>query len=148
MDYDTVVIGSGFGAACAAYELAAAGERVLMLERGTRVARGRQAWLPNGSAELTAHYWSAVAQRPDGAPIGGHACVGGPSVFFGAVAMGMRAADFAPSPEIVARSRALWPLRYDDPDHSLSRARDVVDLIDRIYREIDPARRRPSLATV
>ncbi len=78
MDYDTVVIGSGFGAACAAYELAAAGERVLML----------------------------------------------------------------------ARSRALWPLRYDDPDHSLSRARDVVDLIERIYREIDPARRRPSLATV
>ena len=127
-DYDVIVIGSGFGAACAARELARGGQRLLMLERGTSVVRGPQAWLPHASAELTPHFWPDVAQRPDGSPVGAHACVGGPSVFFGGVAMRMRASDFAAPDEIVAGSGAQWPLHYDDLEPSYARAERLLDV--------------------
>ena len=54
--WDAVVVGSGFGGAMVAHRLVAAGARVLMLERGDRVARGERAWLPESSLELTPHY--------------------------------------------------------------------------------------------
>lgn len=38
--YDTIVVGSGFGAACAALDLVGRGQRLLMLETRTSVARG------------------------------------------------------------------------------------------------------------
>ena len=127
-DYDTIVIGSGFGAACAARDLARRGQRLLMLERGTSVARGSQAWLPDASAELTAHFWGDVARRSDGSPVGALACVGGPSVFFGGVAMRMRAADFTGRDEIVGGSGARWPLRYDELEGSYARAERLFDV--------------------
>ena len=36
MDFDTIVIGSGFGGSVAACRLSEAGDRVLVLERGRR----------------------------------------------------------------------------------------------------------------
>lgn len=140
VDYDTIVIGSGFGAACAAYELAAPGQRVLMLERGTRVARGPQAWLPQSSGDLTSHFWPDLAQRPDGSLVGGYSCVGGPSVFFGGVAMRMRAADFAPPAEIVGGSGAEWPLRYEDLEPSYARAEQLLDVAGGTGDPTDPPR--------
>lgn len=127
-DYDTIVIGSGFGAACAALDLVGRGQRLLMLERGTSVARGPQAWLPDASAELTAHFWGDVARRSDGSPVGAHACVGGPSVFFGGVAMRMRPDDFVGSAEVVAGSGARWPLRYEELEGSYARAERLFDV--------------------
>jgi choline dehydrogenase-like flavoprotein len=54
--YDTIVIGSGFGGSMVAHMLVEAGQRVLMIERGSWVQRGEQAALPEGSHDLTPHY--------------------------------------------------------------------------------------------
>ena len=56
MTWDAVVIGSGFGGAMAAHQLVAAGQRVLMLERGGWVGRGPQNWGPNGVGLVTPHF--------------------------------------------------------------------------------------------
>jgi choline dehydrogenase-like flavoprotein len=45
---------------------------------------------------------------------GSFQCVGGPSVFYGGVALRMREVDFEPSLEIEADTEARWPLTYKD----------------------------------
>jgi choline dehydrogenase-like flavoprotein len=116
--WDAVIIGSGFGGAMAAHRLVAAGARVLMLERGEWVARGPEAWLPGASLELTPAYAKDIPYRcrrgGHGAQIGGYACVGGPSVYYGCVALRLRERDFAGDPGVVADSCAAWPVGYDD----------------------------------
>ena len=47
-DYDTLVIGSGFGGSLAARAVVAARERVLMLERGNWARRGPKTWQAGG----------------------------------------------------------------------------------------------------
>jgi choline dehydrogenase-like flavoprotein len=116
--WDAVIVGSGFGGAMAAYRLVTAGARVLMLERGDWVARGEQAWLPSASLELTPAYARDIPYRCEvgghGREIGGYACVGGPSVYYGCVALRFRERDFTGDPGVVAGSRAAWPYRYDE----------------------------------
>jgi choline dehydrogenase-like flavoprotein len=116
--WDAVIIGSGFGGAMTAHRLVAAGARVLMIERGDWVARGAQAWLPGASLELTPAYARDIPYRCDagghGKLIGGYACVGGPSVYYGCVAMRFRERDFTGDREVVADSGAAWPYRYDE----------------------------------
>ena len=118
MKWDAVIVGSGFGGAMAAHRLVAAGARVLMIERGDWVPRGDAAWLPEASLELTPSYAKDIPYRCDrgghGPIIGGYACVGGPSVYYGCVAFRFRERDFAGDRDVVADSRAAWPYRYDD----------------------------------
>ncbi len=116
--YDAVVIGSGFGGSMAAHVLVHAGMRVLMLERGDWVPRGPANWEPEGVMEETPHYSTESAyrvaaggERP-GQTIGSYTCVGGPSVFYGGVALRLREADFDAHREIVLDSGARWPLSY------------------------------------
>jgi choline dehydrogenase-like flavoprotein len=116
--WDAVIIGSGFGGAMAAHRLIAAGARVVMIERGDWVARGPDAWLPDASLELTPAYAKDIPYRCDagghGKQIGGYACVGGPSVYYGCVAFRFRERDFVGDPGVVAGSGAAWPYRYDE----------------------------------
>jgi choline dehydrogenase-like flavoprotein len=116
--WDAVIIGSGFGGAMAAHRLVAAGARVLMIERGDWVPRGDQAWLPGASLELTPAYARDIPYRCDagghGKQIGGYACVGGPSVYYGCVALRFRERDFVGDPGVVGGSGAAWPYRYDE----------------------------------
>jgi choline dehydrogenase-like flavoprotein len=129
-ELDAIVIGSGFGGTMAAHELVGAGMRVLMLERGTWVRRGLHNWGPRGSVDLTPHYSFDTPYRvEDGRGtrvLGGYACVGGPSVFFGGVAYRLREDDFVPAPEIVGDSGAEWPLRYDDLEPWYARAERLM----------------------
>ncbi len=115
-EYDAIVIGSGFGGCMTAYQLVAAGKRVLMLERGDWVKRGEHNWAVDGSIDLTPHYSKEIPYRVLAgglSPVmGAYTCVGGPSVFYGAVSMRLREADFAPGPDIAADSSAEWPLGY------------------------------------
>ena len=116
--YDAIVIGSGFGGAMAAHVLVDAGWSVLMLERGDWVRRGRHNWAPGEVGLLTPHYstespyhlWGAARD----ATVGAFHCVGGPSVFYGGVALRFRAEDFEPDPEIAGTSGARWPWTYAD----------------------------------
>ncbi len=144
-EYDVIIIGSGFGGACTADPLVRAGKRVLMLERGDWVARGPHNWEPDGSLDLTPYYSKEtpyevapgsdttaslldrlVTGRTKAAEIGGYYCVGGPSVFYGAVSMRLRAEDFVPAPEIRGDSDAEWPYRYDEIEPYYSAAERLL----------------------
>ncbi|HLL21056.1 MAG TPA: NAD(P)-binding protein, partial [Kofleriaceae bacterium] len=116
--WDAVIIGSGFGGAMVAHKLVEQGARVLMIERGDWVSRGDPAWLPEASLELTESYAKDIPYRCDknghGPIIGGYACVGGPSVYYGCVAFRFRERDFMGDPDVVGASGAAWPFGYDD----------------------------------
>jgi choline dehydrogenase-like flavoprotein len=116
--WDAVIIGSGFGGAMVAHRLMSAGARVVMIERGDWVRRGAEAWLPSASLELTPAYAKDIPYRCDsgghGKLIGGYACVGGPSVYYGCVALRFREQDFVGDPGVVGDSGAAWPYRYDE----------------------------------
>jgi choline dehydrogenase-like flavoprotein len=116
--WDAVIVGSGFGGAMAAHRLVAAGARVLMIERGEWVPRGPEAWLPGASLELTPAYAKDIPYRcatgGHGNVIGGYACVGGPSVYYGCVAFRFRERDFTGDAGVVGDSGAAWPVRYDE----------------------------------
>ena len=128
--YDAIVIGSGFGGAMAAHVLIEAGWSVLMLERGDWVARGAQNWAADGVGQLTAHYATESPYRVTGdgrdTSVGAFHCVGGPSVFYGGVALRFRAEDFEPDPEIAGASGARWPWTYDELEPWYSEAERLL----------------------
>ena len=117
-EYDAIVVGSGFGGAMAAHVLVEAGWSVLMLERGDWVSRGPHNWAADGVGQLTRHYATDAPYRVSGrgrdTTVGAFHCVGGPSVFYGGVALRFRAEDFEHDPEIAGASGARWPWAYDE----------------------------------
>ena len=130
--YDVIVIGSGFGGAMAAHDPVLAGARVLMLERGGWVERGLHNWEPQGAMELTPFYSREtpvrVHQGRRSSTIGLYNCVGGQSVFSGAVALRFREEDFAGDREIVGTSDARWPFAYRDLEPYYVRAEQLLDV--------------------
>ena len=116
--YDVIVIGSGPGGAFAALPLVESGARVLMLEAGDWVPRGPGNLAPSGAAHLSPCFSQRTAYetRTDTGRhrAGQFLCVGGPSVFYGAVAFRYRAEDFSPPVEMVGSSGACWPFGYDE----------------------------------
>lgn len=128
--WDAVIIGSGFGGAMAAERLVASGARVLMIERGDWVPRGERAWQPDASLELTESYAKDIPYRCESgghAPvIGGYACVGGPSVYYGCVALRFRERDFEGDADVIADSAAAWPYRYDELEPYYSEAERLL----------------------
>jgi hypothetical protein len=129
VEYDAVIVGSGFGGTMVAYELVSAGWRVLMVERGDWVRRGLCNWAAEGVGFLT-HRSSRPPYRVlaggETDVVGSFACVGGPSVFYGGASLRFRAADFEPAPEIVGDSAARWPLGYDDLETHYARAERLI----------------------
>jgi choline dehydrogenase-like flavoprotein len=128
--WDAVVVGSGFGGAMAAHKLIEAGARVLVIERGDWVPRGPAAWLPEASLEMTPYYTKDipyyVVGQSHGPVIGGYACVGGPSVFYGCVSFRFRERDFDGDPDVVGGSGAAWPFRYDEIEPSYTEAERLL----------------------
>ncbi len=129
MNFDAIVVGSGFGGALTAKVLIEAGWRVLMLERGRWVERGPENWTPEGVGQLTEHYSLEAPYLPEPAgprAIGAYHCVGGPSVFYGGVSLRFRERDFEPDPAITGESGAAWPLRYPDLEPYYLRAERII----------------------
>ncbi|MDT8436188.1 MAG: GMC family oxidoreductase [Gemmatimonadota bacterium] len=132
---DVIIIGSSFGGALAAWPLVHAGRDVLMLERGPWVRRGPENWEPdgtlirtpyfNGGSEFRAHTAKGVELTST------TSCVGGASVFYGAVSLRYRERDFLPDPEIVTDSGAEWPIRYADLQHYYQAAERILGVAGR-----------------
>lgn len=124
--WDVVIIGSGFGGSMAALRLAAAGLRVLVLERGRWVDRDESAWdahqiLIARKYRSPTPYLDEQGRRPK--LLHPDEAVGGKSVFYGAASLRLRVGDFdlasrlgdgGADPPFVN-----WPISYQDlaPDY-------------------------------
>src|SRR5437763_6000831 len=95
---DILIIGSGMGGATCAAGLAASGARILILERGARLADSAEARDPR--AIFQRGFFRPRESWIDGvgAPFnpGNYYYVGGNTKFYGAVLLRYRAEDFAP----------------------------------------------------
>ncbi len=112
--YEVIVIGSGPGGASLAHRLAAAGKRVLMLERGDYLPRSRDNWDARkvfvDAAYQTKETW--YDRKGGSFHPGLHDYVGGNSKVFGAALFRLRERDFAELRHKDGISPA-WPLGYD-----------------------------------
>jgi choline dehydrogenase-like flavoprotein len=112
--YDVIVIGSGPGGGAVGQRLAAAGRRVLLLERGGYLPRSRTNW------DAKAVFVDGVYQAPEswydsaGREFhpGLHYFVGGNSKVYGAALFRMREKDFGELRHKDGISPA-WPVGYD-----------------------------------
>lgn len=120
--YEYIIIGSGFGGAFAAYNLAKAGRDVLVVERGVWVARDDSCWdevklhledpMYRGCTPFYINQKKGKVEEswPDDT-------VGGMSTFYGAAAFRMREDDFlgAPGGDFEVRNgETAWPVSYRD----------------------------------
>lgn len=128
--YDAVVIGSGFGGTMAAHTLVAAGERVLLVERGHWVRRGPHNWQGEEVGLLGRHYRTdspyTVHDDAGRSAAGAFFCVGGPSVFYGGVALRLRQEDFESDPDLDGTSGAAWPYAYADLEPFYTAAERII----------------------
>ena len=112
--YDVIVIGSGPGGASLAHRLAAAGKRILMLERGDYLPRSRDNWDAKTVFVDAAYQATETWYGADGRPFrpGLHHFVGGNSKVYGAALLRLRERDFGALRHKDGISPA-WPLGYD-----------------------------------
>jgi len=114
-DFDVVIIGSGVGGGAIALSLMPTGARILLIERGPRLARERQ----NRDAEAvfveqryrTTETWFDGKGRPFRP--GQYYFVGGHTKFYGCAMFRLRERDF----ELIEHEEGVspaWPIRYAD----------------------------------
>ena len=113
MQPDVIIIGSGMGGATLAAALAPTGRRIVILERGERLADTPEARDP--AAIFGRGYFKPKETWRDAAGAafnpGNYACVGGNTKFYGAVLLRYRAEDFAPLRHIGGVTPG-WPIAY------------------------------------
>jgi len=113
--YDVIVIGSGPGGASLAQRLAAAGKRILLLERGDYLPRSRANWDAQTVFVDNAYQAQETWYDRDAKPFrpGLHYYVGGNSKVYGAALLRLRERDFEAIQHADGLSPA-WPLGYAD----------------------------------
>ncbi len=120
--YEYIIIGSGFGGAFAAYNLAKAGKEVLIVERGKWVQRDDSCWDEERLHLKDPMYrgkTSFFVDQKRGKIEEDYTddTVGGMSTLYGAVSFRMRDDDFlgAPIPGSVEKDKnSAWPFGYDE----------------------------------
>jgi choline dehydrogenase-like flavoprotein len=132
MQYDAIIIGSGFGGAMTARKLVQSGMKVLMLERGGAVVRGPENWGLRGSLDLSVHNDKStplnVAKGGNKKVMGLYTAVGGPSAFYGGVSFRFREADFEKNEEIEGKNATGWPISYADLEPYYTEAEQVLQI--------------------
>ena len=123
-DFDAIIVGSGFGGAVLSHRLAAAGHRVLVLERGRRWHPGtfprapQDPWLWDDRSPVLRHGWFDFRVFPNMSVVQG-AGVGGGSLVYANVSVDAKPDTFEHGfpPEI--RFGALSP-HYEEVSRMLS----------------------------
>lgn len=144
-DIDVIIIGSGVGGATLAHALASSGARILVVERGERLAdtpeaRDDVAIFEKGFYRSTEEWMSADGEKflP-----GNYYFVGGNSKFYGGVMYRYRAEDFLPRPHVEGASPG-WPLSYDALEPWYARAEALFRVHGRAGEDpTDPPRSKP-----
>jgi choline dehydrogenase-like flavoprotein len=127
--YDVIVIGSGAGGGTLVHELAPAGKRILLLERGGWLTREPQNWLAADvfvdgryiSAD-TWYYSDGSAFQPQV-----HYFVGGATKLYGAALYRLRKEDFGELRHHDGISPA-WPISYEDMEPYYTRAEQLYQV--------------------
>jgi choline dehydrogenase-like flavoprotein len=127
MQPDVIIIGSGMGGASLAAALAPSGRRIVILERGERLADSPEARDPaaifqRGFFKPKETWRDASGQ--DFEP-GNYAFVGGNTKFYGAVLLRYRAEDFRPLRHIGGVTPG-WPISYDEVEPFYSQAETLL----------------------
>jgi choline dehydrogenase-like flavoprotein len=123
MSADVLIIGSGMGGATLAAALAPTGRRIVIVERGERLADVPEARDPHAIFRRGHFKPSETWTDAEGRPFspGNYACVGGNTKFYGAVLLRYRAEDFRPLRHIGGTTPG-WPIGYDEIEPFYSRA--------------------------
>ncbi len=113
--FDIIIIGTGAGGGTLAHRLAPSGKKILILERGSYLAREKENW-QSEDVFLSSRYsckekWLDKKGR-EFTP-GTHYYVGGNTKFYGAALLRMRKSDFDQVKHYGGISPA-WPLSYQD----------------------------------
>jgi len=134
--YEFIIVGSGFGGAFAALNLSKKGKEVLVIERGTKVARDDSCWdemklhikdhLYRGKTPFLVDQKKGEIKEswPDDT-------LGGMSTLYGAASFRMREDDFngAPLPDSDKRDPdSAWPYSYNELSPYYDIAEDLLGL--------------------
>lgn len=126
MDCDYLIVGSGMGGATLASALAPTGRRVLIVERGERLADSVEA--RDATAIFRRGHFRPKEQWRDaeGRPFnpGNYAYVGGNTKFYGAVLLRYRAEDFRPLRHMGGTTPG-WPISYETLEPFYSEAEQL-----------------------
>jgi choline dehydrogenase-like flavoprotein len=129
MDFDAIVIGSGAGGGTAAAELARAGKRVLLVERGRRFDAAdsgqdeRQMLIDRAACDDRSIYVNAVRTRPISGGV-----LGGSTSLYGAALLRPGPSDFEPGRyygDRIPRHLWEWPIAYEAMRPYFDRAEDL-----------------------
>lgn len=120
--YDAIVIGTGFGGSACAYEMANAGMKVLMLERGDWARREAQDWdarkiLVEKSYQGPSSLLVQQHEDPNYKVMEENEVVGGMSVFYGGASLRLRENDFDK-----------WPVSYSELEPYYSKMEHALDV--------------------
>jgi choline dehydrogenase-like flavoprotein len=123
MQPDVLIIGSGMGGATLAAGLAPSGRRIVIVERGERLADSPEARDPSAIFRRGHFKPKEVWHDTEGRPFspGNYAFVGGNTKFYGAVLMRYRDADFRPLRHIGGQTPG-WPITYAELEPFYGRA--------------------------
>ena len=112
---DIVIIGSGIGGGTMAAALAASGRRIVILERGERLADCPEARDDRAIFERGHFRPDERWHTPEGEAFnpGNYYYVGGNSKLYGAVLIRYRAEDFRPISHLGGTTPG-WPISYDE----------------------------------
>ncbi len=127
--YDVIIIGSGAGGGTLARQLAPAGARVLVLERGDWLPREPRNWLAQDVFADGRYVSADTWYYSDGTPFQPqvHYFVGGATKLYGAALYRLREEDFGELRHRDGISPA-WPIPYEEMEPYYTRAEELYEV--------------------
>jgi choline dehydrogenase-like flavoprotein len=124
--YDAIIIGSGAGGGTLALQLAQAGKRILILERGPFMPQEKLNWDTSAVFLDNRYHTKEQWQDKDGKPLHPQQAyfVGGQTKVYGAAMFRMRAEDFGEIRHKGGISPA-WPITYADMEPYYTKAEEL-----------------------